>query len=33
MGLLEYLREQGVDPQGGGGVLQLANGEEVDPFL
>ena len=33
MGLLEYLREQGVDPQGEGGVLQLANGEEVEVVI
>ena len=33
MGLLEYLREQGVDPQGEGGVLLLANGEEVEVVI
>ena len=33
MGLLEYLREQGIDPQSKGGLLTMADGEKVEVVI
>ena len=33
MGLLEYLREQGINPQSDGGVLSLTSGEQVEVVI
>ena len=33
MGLLEYLREQGINPQSEGGVFSSASGEQVEVVI